>query len=66
MLTPEVMPSHTDHLGMGFLQVAQKSLQARWILWLQQVDEVFAGSNSSLVLPGSPQHPASVPWLEDK
>lgn len=56
-LTPEIMPSRTDRLGMEFLQEAQKSLQARWILWLQQVDQVFAGSSSLLVLPGSPQHP---------
>lgn len=51
------MPSHTNHLGMGFLREAQKPLQARWILSLTGVDQVFAGSSSSLVLPGSPQHP---------
>lgn len=54
MLTLKMMPSHTNCLRMGFHWEAQKSLQARWILWLQMADQVFTDSSSLLVLPGSP------------
>lgn len=54
MLTLKIMLSYTNCLTMRFHWEAQKSLQARWILWPQLADQIFRDSSSLLVLPGSP------------